>query len=266
MQASGQMLVVLCALCALPVFAADATVSSHTLASNISLVSNYVFRGIAKTSSNPAVQGGMDYAHASGLYAGLWGSPVSWIIDSGAVDTAQYGRPTTEADIYFGYKNSLATDYHFDAGLIRYNYLGNYTAASGYALADTAEVYGAISYKFLTVKYSWSVLDQFMTIRDTKGTNYIELNARYNVPDSDYTLNAHIGKQTYTGKTAATLESNGTSASYADYRLGIARDFSGYSLALTYTHTNASSFYTYARTIGGNWAGPATAVSLTRSF
>src|SRR3954451_3587417 len=44
---------------------------------NISLVSDYRFRGISQTFEEPALQGGFDYAHASGLYLGNWNSNVS---------------------------------------------------------------------------------------------------------------------------------------------------------------------------------------------
>ena len=44
---------------------------------NISLVSDYRFRGITQTFEEPALQGGVDYAHASGLYLGNWNSNVS---------------------------------------------------------------------------------------------------------------------------------------------------------------------------------------------
>lgn len=242
------------------------TTSTHTLTSNIGLVSNYVLRGIEQTSSNPAVQGGMDYLHSSGFYAGLWGSPVSWIADKKAVDTAQHGNPSTEVDLYFGHRGSFAADSGYNAGFIRYAYLGNYTAAAGYAMADSAEIYAALIYKFLSAKYSYSVLDQFMTIKDARGTNYIELNVSYTIPDTRYTLSAHLGQQTYAGATAEALEAKGTSASYADYRIAIARSISAYVLSVSHSNTNASSYYTHAKTIGGNWAGPVTALSLTHSF
>ena len=253
----------LCILYALPATAAD---SAHSVSSNIALVSNYVLRGIGQTSSNPAIQGGMDYVHASGFYAGIWGTPVSWIMDRGAVDTAQFGNPTTEVDLYFGHSNKFAADYGYDIGFIRYSYLGNYSAAPGSALADSAEVYAVISNQFLSAKYSYSVLDQFMTLRDTKGTNYIELNARYAIPHSRYTLSAHVGRQRYVGATADALEAAGTSPSYADYKIGIAHDIGGYVLSVSHSNTSASSFYTHAKTLGGNWAGPTTALTLTHSF
>jgi len=270
MQKSKLLVAVLGALCAMPVLAADAVTPSHkegihvipetakyTVTSNVGLVSNYIFRGIAQTSGNPAIQGGMDFAHVGGFYAGVWGSNVSWIADSGAVGS---GSVTMELDTYFGFKKSTNDDMSFDLGYLRYNYLGNYTAAATYAMADTAEVYAAFIYKFLTAKYSYSVLNQFLTVADEKGTNYIEVNANYTIPDTSYTLIGHVGKQTYNKSAIA------SDATYTDYKVGLAKDFSGYVVTLAYTSTDAKdAFYKYAN-YGGNWGKAVTTVSLTHSF
>src|SRR5205809_6327389 len=56
--------------------AAQATAPSP-LTGNATLISDYRFRGISQTYQKPAFQGGFDYAHASGLYAGNWNSNVS---------------------------------------------------------------------------------------------------------------------------------------------------------------------------------------------
>ena len=270
------MVALLGALSAMPVFAADAETTIHkegihaipetqqyTVTSNVGIVSNYVFRGITQTSGNPAIQGGMDYAHASGFYAGVWGSNVNWIQDS----VVTSGSATLELDTYFGFKNSFATDFGYDVGYVRYNYLGDYTVSAPYVAADTAEVYAAISYKFLTAKYSYSLLDQFLTVKNTKGTNYIELNASYTIPDTSYTLSAHVGKQTYKGADSDALDAGGTPATYSDYKVGVTKDISGYVLGLAYTSTDAKDggFYTYSGK-GGNWGKGVTAVSLTHSF
>lgn len=267
------MVALLGALSAMPVFAADAETtihkegihaipetSQHTVTSNVGLVSNYVFRGITQTAGAPAIQGGMDYAHSSGFYAGLWGSNVSWIADSGTVGT---GSVTMELDTYLGYKSSITKDVGYDVGYVRYNYLGssNYSAATGYAKADTAEVYAAISYKFLTARYSYSALNQFLTVADEKGTDYIELNANYIIPDTSYTVIAHVGKQTYKSAAAKAL-----GLTYTDYKVGIAKDFSGYVLTVAYTATDAKDGVGYTYPNGGNWGGSATAISMTRSF
>ena len=95
-----------CAAGSLPSFAlaqAAAAQPEHTFTGNLSLASEYRYRGIAQTNAKPALQGGFDYAHASGLYAGTWASNVSWLSDGGA------GRVSNslEWDLYGGYKLSL---------------------------------------------------------------------------------------------------------------------------------------------------------------
>ncbi|NBR27852.1 MAG: hypothetical protein EBT83_05495, partial [Betaproteobacteria bacterium] len=70
------------------VFAADAPAdakkpeeakSPHTLTGNFGIFSQYIFRGLAQTNRKPAAQGGFDYAHESGFYAGTWLSNISWL-------------------------------------------------------------------------------------------------------------------------------------------------------------------------------------------
>jgi len=67
----------LASLFAVPALA-DEPASPHTLTANVGVVSDYVFRGISQSQHRPALQGGVDYAHASGAYVGLWASQVSW--------------------------------------------------------------------------------------------------------------------------------------------------------------------------------------------
>src|SRR5689334_6914463 len=46
---------------------------------NLSLTSDYVFRGITQTDYQPALQAGMDYSFGdSGWYIGTWGSNVDF--------------------------------------------------------------------------------------------------------------------------------------------------------------------------------------------
>ncbi len=266
MQKNKLLVVALGALFALPALAKEAAVapaSAHTVTSNIGFVSNYVFRGISQTSTKPAIQGGVDYGHASGFYAGIWGSNVSWIYDSGAVAT---GSVKTELDTYFGYKGGIVEDVSYDVGFVRYNYLGGYTAAAPWVKADTSEIYGAISYKFLTAKYSYSVGNGFLTIPDSKGTNYIELKASHAIGETGVIVGASVGKQTYKGDSANYVNATASGdPTYTDYKVSVAKDISGYVLGLAYTKTDASPFYTWPNT-GGDWGRGMTAVSLTRSF
>ncbi len=234
-------------------FSMPALADEHTVTGNVGFVTDYIFRGIAQTSHQPAVQGGIDYSHASGLYAGVWGSNVSWIGDSGAVAT---GSVTMELDTYAGFRNTLMEDIGYDVGYVRFNYLGDYTATTGFAKADTHEIYGSASYKFLSAKYSYSLGD-FLTVVDAKGTSYIEVNANYTLADTGLMLGAHVGKQTFKPSSASIY-------TYTDYKLSVAKDFSGYVVGLAYTSTDAGPAWTY--TTGDKWGKSVVALSVLHSM
>ncbi len=241
--------------------AADAAPASpHTFTANAGIATDYIFRGISQTSGNPALQGGVDYAHASGLYAGLWASNINWITAFGATGTANI-----ELDTYIGFRNTLENEFNYDVGFIRYNYLGSYTPAAGTAKADTDEVYASVGYKWVSAKYSYG-LGKFLTVPGAAGTNYLEVNANVPLGDSGFTFGAHAARQTYKGAAADAYALAGTSATYSDYKLSVSKDFNGFVVMLAYTDTNAprGGFYT---TLAGKDLARGTAIlSVTRSF
>jgi uncharacterized protein (TIGR02001 family) len=265
---------ILTALAIPSVAMAEEVAPASPFTANVGLVSDYVWRGITQTSHNPAIQGGIDYAHSSGFYAGVWGSNVSWIADSQAIAVVggvQQGNTTMELDTYLGFKSTFAEDFSYDLGFIRYNYLGSYTpaanaliAGTNLAKADTDEIYAAIGYKWITAKYSYGLGD-FLTVPGAKGTNYFDLTATYPIADSGFTVAAHVGKQTYKGTTANLATAAGNTPTYTDYKLGVTKNLSGYVLGLAYTSTNASPFYTWPAA-GGKWGKGTAALSLTHTF
>ncbi len=259
MQKTKLMVAVLGALCAMPVLAQVAPVTQHkegihvipasayTITSNVAIVSNYLFRGISQTGANPAMQGGFDLAHASGVYVGVWGSSISWLSDAGTATNAG-----VEIDTYAGYKGT-AGPIGYDVGYLRYNYPGTYGAN---VKADTDEIYGALTYSFLTAKYSYALGDTFGTAK-AAGTYYAELNASYTVGETGYTLGAHYGRQEFQGVNKGSL-------SYSDYKLNVSKDFSGYVVGLAYSGTNAD---VGAYTVKTKYLGKSAAVlSLSRAF
>jgi uncharacterized protein (TIGR02001 family) len=106
-----------------PVLAADAAPPpEHTLTGNVGLYSQYIFRGLTQTNREPAIQGGFDYAHSSGFYAGTWASNVSWLRDSAAYMAGGSG----EFDFYGGYKGAFGkSDFTYDLGALYYWYPGD---------------------------------------------------------------------------------------------------------------------------------------------
>lgn len=201
--------------------AADAAPASpHTFTGNLTLASEYLYRGIAQTAGKPALQGGFDYAHTSGFYAGLWGSNISWL------ENASVSGASLEIDVYGGYKGAIAGDLGFDLGVLTYNYPGSLTP--GATKPDTTELYGALSWKWLTLKYSHSTTNLFGTA-NSKGSGYLELNAAYDLGDG-WGINGHVGHQKV---------KNNTNASYTDWKVGVSKDLGFGVLGLAYSTTNA---------------------------
>ncbi len=248
---------ILVALAAPGLAVAEDAAPAPAVTANVGLVTDYLYRGISQTGAGPAIQGGFDYSHASGFYAGAWGSSISWLGDAGVASTAGL-----ELDTYLGYKGA-ASVVSYDVGFLRYNYPGTY--ALGATKADTNEIYGAITYSVVTAKYSYSLGDTFGA-PDSKGTGYLELNASYALPDTGITLGAHYGKQSYKGSSAKyTTFIAGNTPTYSDYKLSATKDLSGYVLGLALSNTtNASAFYT---SLQNKKLGKSTAVlSVTHSF
>ncbi len=266
------LVVVLGTLFAIPAFAEDAPAAAAAaptpaVTSNVALVSNYIYRGLTQSNANPAIQGGFDYAHSSGFYAGTWGSSITWVTDETAAQSSG-----VEIDTYVGFKNSFATDFSYDVGFLRYNYPAKYATTlppivgtTPYAKADTNEVYALIGWKWFTLKYSDSLGDTF-TVPGAGGTSYIDLSASYAVGDSGYTLGAHYGAQTYTGSTATDMKNNSIDPTYTDYRVSVTKDLSGYTAGLTYTGTNVSDHGFYSTAWNKNTGASALTLSLARTF
>jgi uncharacterized protein (TIGR02001 family) len=57
--------------------------SASPVVGNMTIASDYRFRGISQTYLGPTIQGGIDYSHASGLYLGNWNSNVASQVFSG---------------------------------------------------------------------------------------------------------------------------------------------------------------------------------------
>ena len=77
---------------------AEDVIPEHSFTANVSLVSDYRFRGVSQTFKQPAIQGGFDYVHSSGFYVGNWNSNVSG---------NSFTDGSIEMDLYGGYKFNI---------------------------------------------------------------------------------------------------------------------------------------------------------------
>lgn len=217
---------------AVPAFAADAAPAEHTVTGNMTIASSYRFRGIDQTFGKPALQGGIDYSHSSGLYAGNWNSNVS----SGA----GYPNGNLEMDFYGGYKTTFG-DFGVDVGALYYYYPGSDKDGTNNAafqnkgknasrgVVDNKEIYIGASWKFLSLKYSHSIGDYF-GVPKTEGTNYLDLSANFDLGDG-WGVNGHVGRLVYKGMPST--------ANYNDYKLGVTKDVSGWVFGASYVGTDA---------------------------
>lgn len=168
---------------------------------NVAFTTQYYFRGLRQTDEGvPAVQGGLEYNHSSGIYAGVWGSNVSEDVigpDAGI-----------EVDFSAGYRGAVGTAFTYDLGLIYYYYPGY----DGALDADWIDGKVAVGYDFgvaqtaltafVTPEYQYesgfgTYISADVTIPIGKsfsvflhgGRQWIDDEARYGFPDYwDYSI------------------------------------------------------------------------------
>ena len=223
---------------AAPAFAQTAPAaetSVHTFTGNLTIASEYRFRGISQTAFRPAIQGGVDYSHASGFYVGNWNSNVD--------PSAGYPDGNIEMDFYGGYKTAFG-DFGLDVGGIYYYYPGSSYTPLGQSKADVVtnkELYIGGSWKFLSAKWYYSVDDYFSakgwdsagnaTGKSTRGSNYFDLSAAFDLGDG-WGVNAHYGVLNF---------KNGHNGDYNDWKLGVTKDINGWVIGAAYIGTDAKA-------------------------
>jgi len=227
------------------------------LTANINLTTKYKFRGQDQGNTDwfsPALQGGFDWS-ASGFYVGNWNSNVS------------FSNAALEMDFYAGYKGEITKEFGYDVGILQYYYPQKDKVVS----FDTTELYAALTWTFLTLKYSHTISSDYFgfgksqqivaadngaSLGGSRGQNtgYIELNANFPLMDK-LTLNGHRGytnlakdlnHATVDGGEGGTLDVG--AKDYTDYKIGLTYDMSAYvgpgtSAAIAYVGANKKGFY-----------------------
>ena len=227
----------------------DTTASDFSFSANMTLASQYRYRGLMQTNNKPAIQGGFDLTHSSGFYIGNWNSSISWLGDADDNVSAP-----VEMDFYAGYTGPLWGDVTFDVGVLQYYYPGNYPG--GFVSPNTTELYLGLGYGPVSFKYSHAVTNLFGWA-DSKNSQYYDLSA--SVPTGVWGLNldAHVGYQRVR---------NVKDGSYTDWSLGVSKTWGNFTASLMYIDTNADKAV-YTSTATGRYQGKAAALlSLTAAF
>ncbi len=102
----------------------NAFVENLGLSANMTIASDYVWRGTSLTHSSPAIQGGIDFDY-NGLYIGVWGSNIAVtgaLLGEEAQDRA--GKTSLETDVYLGYAGEIGK-FSYDIGAVQYIYVNS---------------------------------------------------------------------------------------------------------------------------------------------
>ena len=234
--------------------ATSVTAAQAQVTGNLGLTSDYRFRGVSQTQNAPAVQGGIDYAHKSGLYIGNWNSSVSsQVYTSGA---------GLESDLYAGYKKEIFKGITVDIGSYNYFYPRATTSAATGSDFDTYEAFAGVGYKdMISAKYSQTLGNGYFGTANARGTKYMQVDGKLPVPAiKNLAVVAHYGR---------TNVANSSNLDYDDINAGVVYTLpKEFDLGVRYyTNSSMTSAFQNANTVSGQKLYKnAVVVSLTKTF
>jgi uncharacterized protein (TIGR02001 family) len=208
----------------------------YTVTGNVAVTSDYMFRGLTQTWGGPAVQGGGDLSMANGFAAGFWASSIS---------DKSYPGAALELDLYASFGTAFNDDWSWRAGIYGYVYPNGNLDDVGLPSRsfNTVEANAALTWKWLTLKYNYSLTDYFAIDTeqgydgDSKGTQYIQLDAA--IPFNDqWSLALHAAHTDIPTKLVTPLANGANNPSYSDFGATLKWQFA--------THWNTSLGVTYA--------------------
>lgn len=212
-------------------FAQNNPFAPENFSGTMYLTTDYVSRGISFSGEDPAIQGHFDYAHPSGIFAGIWAS--SW--DS----------PDIETGYYLGYGGAL--------GDIGYSLSANYYY---YPDADDDDA----EYDYWEFMASANYMFDQVALTPTFGVGYVyspdysgeEGNLHYGNTTLDLALPMNFGlgfEIGYFNLEGDKLTGNGNGLDggdgydYVHYRTSIYTNLVGFGLDLSYHNTNESDYF-----------------------
>ena len=251
-----------------------------TVSGSATIASDYRFRGVSQSDREMAVQGGITVSHASGLYAGVWGSNLAgW---------GTFGGANMELDLIGGYKAKLADNATLDAGLTWYMYPGGadntdfaepyakLTGTAGPATLTAGVAYApkqqAIGKWYATGAYA--VAGVYTSPGDKDDNLYLWGDGALALAGTPITAKAHVGHswgQDGLGPNATAVAPTGE---YWDWSLGADATWHNLTFNVSYIDTDISGAEaTYLRPSfskgqdgSGNIAGGTIVASLTAAF
>lgn len=240
----------------------------YTIAGNFGLTSDYRFRGASQSNKDPAVQGGIDFAHKSGIYLGSWNSSVGeWASPFGS---------GIEMDLYGGYKTEIG-GVGVDIGGIYYYYPGaQFAAADTKNHVNTSELYLGLAYGPVAFKMSRTMSEYYFGIgpkSTAAGSGLLTTNTSEAKGTMYYDLSfaTEIAPKTSVKLRGGMLKLNDSvDGSIKDYSVGLAYDLEGWMLGLNYYSMSLSAsqkaWFTSTDSQGTKLYDNGFALSVTKTF
>lgn len=208
--------------------AADDWLSANafTVTGNVTMATDYRFRGLSQTNNDPSVQGGLTLAHKSGFYVNLWASNVNLLPGN-----------SIEADYYLGYQWKIDAKSTLDFQYINVNYPG---VIKDYHPAF--HEFGVIYSRNSTFKEgdNWTLSGYYSPEFAMKSGDEMYLNAAFSYPIYK-TINL-IGSVGYTKLDSVAKFQQaygyGNTDHYTDYKVGLKTNIKGLDTELSWIDTD----------------------------
>ena len=220
---------------------ASSSTALAEISANVTLATDYAFRGVSQTDNQFAIQGGFDWSHSSGIYLGTWASNVDSQFFGGGTD------PQIELDLYGGFAREFSNGLGYDIGYLRYQYPGG-------SDFNTNEFYGSLSYMGFSASVNYS--DELAFVGSDSSAWYWAAGYEHTFP-YEIGFSAHIG---YNAGSAYS-DDDALGGTYTDWSLGLSKNVAGVDLGLTYVDNTISK-----SDCGSNVCEARVVASIAKSF
>ncbi len=148
---------------------------------NVTLSTDYIFRGYSRSDADPVFQAGLSYRHRVGFFAGLWGSTVEFAADEGAGDERQ-----VELRALAGFGRTIGQSWSWNLSVVHSEF------PDAVPLLDTSYTEASASAQFrdlfaITIAYTGDYLGSDIP------TFFIEVSGSYPLP-GNFNLSAGVGQ------------------------------------------------------------------------
>ncbi len=202
-----------------------------TVTGGATVVSDYRFRGISQSSEDFAVQGSVTVSHESGLYAGFWGSSISF-------------AQGTEIDAIVGFTHEIVPGLTGDLGVTAYLYPNKVQGISANEIYEPyVSLSGAVGPASVKVGFAWAPKQEAYNdgVKNNENT-YLWGDVGVQVPNTPIKLTGHLGwTSNHFNRTFLVDDSGDSRADLIDYSIGASVAYKALTFGVSWVGTDLPS-------------------------